>query len=187
MRTNGAFLRTSFDSPRRNQGHPSHMSSPDPSSQGGAAISQDQRQVGQVPRSQTPSKEVKEEPGSSSQVRSAIQQLTQDRSVQDPTATKPKFPGQPPQVGPGSGPRKIITKAIIEHQSIRNRPLPAIPNEEKDENKNLTPGKTASLGRRNEPPRLVKTNQQILTKAELQQHIQSQLNVIYWTTSSSSG
>lgn len=179
MRTNGAFLRTSF-------GH-QQTSSPDPSSQGGAVNGPGR--AGQV-RSHTLPRESQEGQGPS-QVRLAGQQLTQGRSLEDP-GTKPKLPGQQQQQQIGqqqigvSGPRKIITHAIIEHQSIRNRPLPAIPSEEKDENRNLT-HKTASLGRQNKPPSLVKSNQQILTKAELQQHIQSQLNVIYWTTSSSSG
>lgn len=180
MRTNGAFLRTSF-------GH-QQTSSPDPGSQGGAVNSPGR--AGLV-RSHTLPRESQEGQGTS-QVRLAGHQLTQDRSVEDP-GTKPKLPSQQQQqqqIGQqqirGSGPRKIITQAIIENQSIRNRPLPAIPTEEKDENRNLT-HKTASLGRQNKPPSLVKSNQQILTKAELQQHIQSQLNVIYWTTSSSSG
>lgn len=179
MRTNGAFLRTSF-------GH-QQTSSPDPSTQGGAVNGPGQ--AGQV-RSHTLPRESQEGQGTS-QVKLAGQQLTQGRSLEDP-GTKPKLPGQQQQQQIGqqqigvSGPRKIITHAIIEHQSIRNRPLPAIPSEEKDENRNLT-HKTASLGRQNKPPSLVKSNQQILTKAELQQHIQSQLNVIYWTTSSSSG
>jgi hypothetical protein len=176
MRTNGAFLRTSFDSPRRAQ----QTSSPIPSSSQGGAGSSPGEAIQENPHTA-----LKQENHAASQSRTAPQQLThgqayQDRSTPQEQVTKPKLPNQ------HHGPRKIQTKAIIEHQSIRNRPLPAIPTDDSDENKNPTP-KTASPAKRNEPPSLVKSNHQILTRAELQQHIQSQLNVIYWTTSSSSG
>lgn len=169
-------MRTSFDSPRRTQGH-QQTSSTIPSSNQGGAVSIQGEAAQEKPHSL-----FKQEDHAASHIRTTAQQLTQayqDRSTQE-QVTKPKHQGL------GPVPKKIQTRAIIEHQSIRNRPLPAIPTEESDENKNLTP-KTASPAKRNEPPSLVKSNHQILTRAELQQHIQSQLNVIYWTTSSSSG